>query len=451
MSFLDKLHNFFKSASQDSSVREIAAFYPPAAVALKVSDLVNKSRAGDKDATARLSAIKTLAATGDPKAQEAITMAKGINDAANAKKKSGSMYDLGVSVGHDPMTFVGAIKSGYSWNYTSGSWYRTPKGQPDIPGPDGPGNVTVNQHGKGGSNVTITPGGATRTATLNPAQLAAMHAKGRGQMGSEQLRAHGSMAQMSFAAKQAFAKASAARQADKKSVVRDLSPVLSDPNAFQDHNLTAWDLGLPTTVPLQYQQEWGVDAQGNPLNAEPDYGNPFGAYGQYDPSTPSNFNPYGGFPGYGGMGAYSSPWDFGGLPQGYDGGYGFGYDEYGGIPTSPANRVYDPNTDSFYSGCQTQVYDPDTNSFSLKVNDNPYAQAWQDFGGVAGWTLNIPYRSTSQHVTQAAKSPGIALAARELYNRGIGQPPTTRNTVVKQGLSGRPILSAAYDLASRYA
>lgn len=51
---------------------------------------------------------------------------------------------------------------------------------------------------------------------------------------------------------------------------------------------------------------------------------------------------------------------------------------------------------------------------------------------VGGWTINRGYRTVSQTLVDVDRSPGVGVALRELYNRGLGKPRTTRDTLLLQ-------------------
>lgn len=54
---------------------------------------------------------------------------------------------------------------------------------------------------------------------------------------------------------------------------------------------------------------------------------------------------------------------------------------------------------------------------------------------VSGWRLNRGYRTVSQHLLQSQHSPGIGIAAREIYNRGLGRPATSLTQLAREALS----------------
>lgn len=69
-------------------------------------------------------------------------------------------------------------------------------------------------------------------------------------------------------------------------------------------------------------------------------------------------------------------------------------------------------------------------------------EAYEDYeaqGGedpnVSGWVWNRRYRTTPQAIVQSQKSPGLGLAARELYNRGMGRPATDLSQLASAALA----------------
>ncbi len=62
----------------------------------------------------------------------------------------------------------------------------------------------------------------------------------------------------------------------------------------------------------------------------------------------------------------------------------------------------------------------------------------------SGWFWNPGYRTTSQYLTSVERSPGIGVAARELYNRGLGRPRTTRQSIL---VEASPVAARIYRLA----
>lgn len=75
----------------------------------------------------------------------------------------------------------------------------------------------------------------------------------------------------------------------------------------------------------------------------------------------------------------------------------------------------------------------------------PEEPGYPDDGGgeypedeVAGWAWNRGYRSASDYLVEASRSPGVGLSLRELYNRGRGERPTDRMAVLNRALRGHP-------------
>lgn len=63
---------------------------------------------------------------------------------------------------------------------------------------------------------------------------------------------------------------------------------------------------------------------------------------------------------------------------------------------------------------------------------------------VGGWVFNRGYRTVSQSLVAVEKSPGVGLAFRELYNRGLGRGPTTRDSLL---LQASPMAAKIYGIA----
>ena len=169
------------------------------------------------------------------------------------------------------------------------------------------------------------------------------------------------------------------------------------------------------------------------------------------PQGGSGQDPWGGMPPF-------DPYGMGMPPMGMPPmGGGGGFDPFAGVYAQPPPymaspmqevweqpmpsaglQTYDPATNSFYSDQVQMEYDPDTNSFGAKQGYNPYADAFSETYGVdprmvpwvAGWTFG-PYRSTPDTLVSLDKSPGLGLALREVYNRGLGRPATTPRAVVQ--------------------
>lgn len=96
-----------------------------------------------------------------------------------------------------------------------------------------------------------------------------------------------------------------------------------------------------------------------------------------------------------------------------------GYDPYGG---------QDPGGGQESAYVDDSYYDGGSEDGPYEEQENPVDQE------VSGWMYNRPYRSLSQHFLQSQKSPGVAAAARELYNRGLGRPDTTLSQLALEAL-----------------
>lgn len=437
------LFKLLKSSLNNEQVQDVMKLSPAGQMVLKVNEVITKAKSGDKTATAKVAKLKELADAGDPKAQAAVNIATKLNDATNEKAAKTSYYDRGVTVGHDPYTFVGAVRPGYSYNYTTNSWYRTPKGKQDIPGPCGPGAPSrVSDYRKGSSG----SGGGSRAvnsavprAALQPQNTQMFPVQSLGMLF---LAASGytSWMQVPKAVADHFHTVRDARLANMlllKSNWLDNKGTRPKPElvAFVKSWMASTGAGLGQLVQrgqvkTQYSKEHASwDGFGRPSQEHDMYTDAMGIT-QPQPQDPYGYgygDPYGygygyGDP-YGGM-AYGQGIDpfYGMNVQPYNpyGGYG-GYDPYydPGFFTNPANQVYDPATDSFYSGCQKMAYDPYTDSFApVQSAPNPYAyDGYNPYMFIGGWGYSKPYRSN----LKAALDRNPANVARALYNRGMGQ------------------------------
>lgn len=54
----------------------------------------------------------------------------------------------------------------------------------------------------------------------------------------------------------------------------------------------------------------------------------------------------------------------------------------------------------------------------------------------AGWTYNRPYRGIPEVLVNLEKSPGVGMGLRELYNRGVGNPFTTKGLIISRAFGG---------------
>lgn len=483
MSLTSILHDIFTNPVTE----DVARLVPGASLAFKVNDVVKKAKKGDRDAQAKLVAIKQLADSGDPKAQAAIEQAKVV--AAQTAPKKQSFYEAGVAVGHDPYAFVGAL---YDRNLPPGTVIvdHTTRSGP-APGQPGSGyhmegrrlvpcdakaqaayRAQIAQY-KGPSHQQLTgckyagytrPGSVVdHRTTVTPAQRAdAIKAFGtRAPVGPQVTPGFGAQydALGNYLGSTDPSKRGTVTVDDATGQAYDpQSGVTFDPNTGQ----VISQPGVPSNPALPPGM-----GPGGPGPVPPGMGYPPGMdpYG-FPPGMgyPPGVDPYGfGVPGYGPnpYGGYAPP-GYGAAPGGQP------YDPYGllqylsqlgmGDPlvSSPRRQVYDENTGRFYSDDTKMKYDADTDTFVPTSCYNPYAALDQAYGGdpygafdpqVAGWAYNRPYRTVSEALVQ--KSPGAGASARELYNRGLGQPATSTDTVARTALARNPVALAAYGLARR--
>lgn len=422
---------------------DVASLVPGVSTAVKVNDLVKKAKKGDRDAQTRLSAIRKLADQGDPKAQAVVAQAKAVAAQTPAKK---SYYDIGVTVGHDPYEFVGAVVRDHTQNIDPNT------GKPKGPAPGQPGSgfrmegrrlVPCNQkvrdmlaaQNKSARRVpglvdkrTIKPG--TGPATWEGA-LAASAAYQAARLGPQVTPGFGPLYD------------------SQGNYLGTTDPSTRGQITLDEATGQAYDPSTGTTFDPntgQVIRQPGGQAPTPPGMVDPMTGLPYPQPG-VDPYTglpvPGGLSFPGG-PGYdpygGGYGAnpFGLPYGYGLPPTGPQA----PYDPYGllgylsqmgmgdGPVCAPRRQVYDPDTDRFYSSDVKMKYDADTNTFAPVSCYNPYTALEEAYGynqygypyQVSGWAYNKPYRTNFEALVQ--RSPGLGAGAREMYNRGLGQSPT---------------------------
>jgi len=438
---------------------------PEVALGLHLAEKANKvvaaAKDGDKTAAKKVAAVKTLANTGDPVAQNTVEAMK-VLSAAQEQVRPKGFYDQGlaktskprkrfgfITIGHDPFIFVGA--------------------PPPLGGRSSRGGVSVSDTKPGGGRV-LTPAQAKKERRKTVAY--------GGAGGSAQVRYHGSDPCRGFEQARTFQKDVMANPRTPPTLVNPRTPP-GGPMAQQT------PLGL-----IDPGTGYPTDESGNPYDPatgrpiDPATGLPFPQFdpNQYMPQPGPSYGGYGDGGGWGGAWDQSSydpydPYGQAGLPWDPYGQAGLPWNPYGPYdPTAPVctqKQTYDPSTDSFYSNQVNQQFDPDTNTFLPMANYNPYNPYMAPFmaspeigdgpvpdpydpfdsgpnANISGWALNYPYRTTAQQLAALDSSPGVAVSARELYNRGLGRPKTTKGGIVSEALKGRPQFKNLYDKLRTY-
>ncbi len=435
-------------------------------VANKANQVVAKAKAGSPKAKQAIIDVKELADAGHPAAQATVETMKVISKAqdikaakADASEEQGgdSFYDQGlgghrkhrrlglfVTIGHDPLTFIGEANR-----------RQVPGGYITPPG------TTVQQVKRGTyrsqakKRQTYRDASGVRLRADSMSQLNPWYqGTGQGQGLAEALARRDyrpTFAQMAEYGKQA-----------------------PGGGSFDETTLPTppMDPGYPGGGAPGYGEGPGDYDYGDYSYEDFD---PYAAYG-YDPYAAYSYDPYGldpgvyadeGYPYVGAGGAIGPggmvwvPDDSGGhweraranpartppgalTPQGLPVNPPrlppFPAPGYNPGPLPPmfpmpqprpfGQQVWDEATQSFYTDTARQAYDPDTNTFYPEAPDpyygiNPF---------VAGWAYNRPHRSYADAVANVDKSPGVMLAARELYNRGLGRGPTTKTDLARSFL-----------------
>ncbi len=432
-----------RTVAQNKAVKDLyndaepalVATNPEIAAAVKIADVIAHAKDGQKKALETVKAVKARANAGDPTAKQAVVKMLAISKAQDIVDSKQSLYSKGITtVGHD-WTNIGADprRPGFGQSSRGSSVTVTnsaiPRGTPNPARKPSitfttPGGAVVHTH----QQVPGYKPGMTNDEFYKASQLRGANARAFG----AQVDAN------ALAIKDAVNRnAALGTQAFRDSTARDQTYWTVDPAT----GIKVDQSGNPYIPPGGmsdgqggYVNEYGqpIDEQGNPLPQDlgyDPYADPYGGMG---------FDPYGGLQGYNPYQQGYSP--YGGIQPGpyggFDpyGGYGYGYGPSGEVIQAPRTQVYDEATGRFYSNDVKQVYDPDTNTFAPVQEWNPYADVMDT--AIGGWLYNHPFRGTVEAIFASDKSPGVGLAARELYNRGLGRGKAdARKSVISKVVS----------------